>query len=226
MKQSTIRRTALTAVVVFTVLAATMALLAPATTGTVAAQTDGTANDSANGTATLEYNDQTIENQSVVVEEATISNGGYVAIFDEGGTLVGHSDYLESGEQTNVTVALNDSFTGDQVTIATAYTDDGDETFNESADAPYQENGAPISSTAYVTGDGASEQTTTSTAEETTEDGDTSAETTTEAAETTEDAGAAETTGDGETGTDGPGFGVVAALVGLLGAVAVALRRA
>ncbi|WP_157972741.1 DUF7282 domain-containing protein [Haloprofundus halophilus] len=226
MKQSTIRRTALTAVVAFTVLAATMALLAPATTGTVAAQSDGTANDSANGTATLEYNDQTVENQSVVVEEANLSNGGYVAIFDEGGNLVGHSDYLESGEQTNVTVSLNDSFTGDQVTIATAYTDDGDEAFNESADAPYRENGAPISSTAYVTSDGTSGETTTSAGDETTtEDGESSEETTTESSETAEDDGADEATEDGETSTDGPGFGVVVALVGLLGAVAVALRR-
>ncbi|KTG08505.1 hypothetical protein AUR64_17650 [Haloprofundus marisrubri] len=227
MTNSTIRRTALTAVVAFTVLAATMALLAPATVGTVAAQSDGAANDSANGTASLDYNDQTLENQSVVVEEANLSNGGYVAIFDEGGNLIGHTDYLESGEQTNLTVSLNESFTGDQVTIATAYTDDGNEMFNESADAAYQEGGAPISSTAYVTGNGMSEQTTTSTSEETTtESGESAEETTTEGEEAAETTESSETTEGGETSTTGPGFGIVVALVGLFGAVAVVLRRA
>ncbi|WP_224335026.1 DUF7282 domain-containing protein [Haloprofundus halobius] len=213
----------MTAVVALAVLAAAVTLLGPAATGAAAAQTNDSANDSANGTATLEYNDQTLENQSVVVEEANLSNGGYVVIFDEGGDLIGHSDYLEPGEQTNITVTLNDSFSGDQVTIATAHTDDGDQEFNQSADVPYQENGAPISSTAYLNTEGQSEETpsgneTTTSADETTTSVDT---------ESTDEAATDEATTEGEetTSTDGPGFGVVAALVGLLGAAAVALRR-
>ncbi|WP_224449233.1 DUF7282 domain-containing protein [Haloprofundus salilacus] len=216
MKQSTIRHAALTAGVAFAVLAAAMALIGPAATGTVAAQTNGTANDTANATATVEYNDQTIDGENVVVERVNLSNGGYVAIYDEGGSLVGHSDYLGSGEQTNVTVTLDEALSRSQVTVATVHTDDGNREFNESANAPYRDGGAPVSSTAYLTVEGGSEETTTTTTstDETTTSSDGAS-----ADETTADSS------DSTTSTDGPGFGVVAALVGLLAAVAIALRR-
>jgi PGF-CTERM protein len=204
-------------------------LVATALFGTVAltggaAAADATTN---NTSATLTFDDQTLENGTVTVSGANLSDGGYVAVTNASGAVLGHSEYLEAGVHENVTVALSADPARGGVFIATAYLDDGDESFNASADPAYvNENDVAISSTAYVTVEGsdAAPETTETTETETTTETTETTEATTTVAETTE---AAETTADatGETtSTEGPGFGVVAAVVGLLGAALFVAR--
>ena len=198
-------------------LVATALFGAAALTGGAAAA-DATTN---NTSATLTFDDQTLENGTVTVSEANLSDGGYVAVTNASGAVLGHSEYLEAGAHENVTVALSADPARGGVFIATAYLDDGDESFNASADPAYvNENDVAISSTAYVTVEGSDAAPETTETTETTE----STEATTTAAETTE---TAETTADATeetTSTEGPGFGVVAAVVGLLGAALFVAR--
>ncbi len=161
---------------------------------------------------------------SVTVSSVTLSDGGFVTIHDdtltEGAVLDsvrGTSEYLSPGTHTNVTVMLDEPLQGMSTVHAMAHYDtDGDEmyTFVESGgetDGPYVAAGAPVMDNAQVD---APAMTTTSEM--------TTMETTTEAMETTEAMGDGSTTSESG-GT--PGFGVAAALVALLAAGALALRR-
>jgi hypothetical protein len=127
-----------------------------------------------NATAAITFEDQQLNDSSVVVAETNLSDGGFVAIFDADGELLGNSSYLESGEHENVTIELNASIEDEQVLIATPHMDtNGNETLDFNAtqaeavgpanatDGPFIENDVPVSDVAFVTPEGESSQRTT-----------------------------------------------------------------
>jgi PGF-CTERM protein len=193
-------------------------VVATALLGTAALTGGAAAADATNNTsATVSFEDQPLEDGSLTVSELNLSDGGYVAVANSSGAVLGHSEYLEAGAHENVTVALSSTPARGGVFIATAYLDDGDESFNASADPAYvNENDVAISSTAYVTVEAADSGQATSEATETTE----TTETTDAMADTETTADATEET----TSSEGPGFGVVAAVAGLLGAALFVAR--
>lgn len=120
--------------------------------------------ESANATASIEFNDQPSNGSAVVVNQTNMSEGGFVAVFAQNGTLLGNSSYLESGSHENVTVELNVSISGAQVVVATPHMDTNDNQafdFNatraqevgpaNATDGPYIVNGIPVSDVAFVT---------------------------------------------------------------------------
>ncbi|WP_162224258.1 DUF7282 domain-containing protein [Halorussus salinus] len=138
------------------------------------------ANETANATVT--FTDQRTNGSAVVVDEANLSDGGYLAIFAQNGTLLGNSSYLEPGTYENVTVPLNTEINGSQVVIAAPHVDtDGDRQFGFNAtsaaevgaenatDRPYiGPNGLPIGEVAFVITGDAPRRTTTAAANRTT----------------------------------------------------------
>ncbi|WP_135825344.1 DUF7282 domain-containing protein [Halorussus ruber] len=134
---------------------------APLAQETTTTQSNETANESANVT----FDDQSVENSSLVVSEANLSAGGYVVVFAQNGTVLGNTSYLEPGTHENLTVNLTTPLSRSQVVIAAPHLDTNDnQTFDFNAtqaqqagaenatDRPYlQANGLPVSSVAFVT---------------------------------------------------------------------------
>ena len=119
-------------------------------------------------TATVTFNDQTVTNGSdtVTVDSANLSEGGFVAIHstpvnpDNGtpvDTVVGVSEYLGNGTSENITVTLDEPLTENQTLVAMPHLDtNGNEVYdfvtsNGSADGPYTEDGAAVVDTASIT---------------------------------------------------------------------------
>lgn len=82
-----------------------------------------------------------VAKDSVTIDRAILTQGGYVVIRGSDGKRIGQvievSPYLEPGEHTNITIQLGDFYTyneSDQL-IAMIYRDDGDKSFND-LDAP------------------------------------------------------------------------------------------
>ena len=128
-------------------------------------------NESANATASITFEDQPFNGSAVVVNETNLSDGGFVAVFDQDVELLGNSSYLEPGEYENVTIELNATIDREQVLVATPHMDtNGNETFDFNAteaeevgpanatDGPYLENDVPVSDVAFVTPENASTQ--------------------------------------------------------------------
>lgn len=162
--------------------------------------------------ASLSFSDQETDGKSVVVDDVTLPEGGYVVIHEatDGGpgAVLGHSQYLEPGTYKEVDVTLDSSLSKSQDLVAMAHREtnaNGEYDF-PNADGPYVKDGSAVTDRAMVTLATAETTTTTTTAETTT--------TTTEATTTT-------TTTEG----GGPGFGIAAALVALVGAALLAVRR-
>ena len=124
--------------------------------------------------ATVVLSDQTTDGTSVTVDSVNVSDGGFVVIHDDSlldgdvtGSVIGVSEYLEPGENENVTVTLFDGvpgaafnrteLSGNETLIAMPHRDtNANETYdfvatNGSADGPYAANGTAITSTANVT---------------------------------------------------------------------------
>jgi len=123
-------------------------------------------NETANASVT--FTDQRTNGSAVTVDEANLSDGGYLAVFAQNGSLLGNSSYLEPGTYENVTVPLDTQINGSQVVIAAPHLDtDGDQQFGFNAtraaevgaenatDRPYLgPNGLPVGEVAFViTGD-------------------------------------------------------------------------
>jgi len=175
---------------------------AVAVTGGVAAGASTT--QATNATADVSVDDQT-GGDAVTVAEATLSDGGFLVVYNGSGQIAGVSGYLDNGTHEDVTVQLSPALDRGQVVVAEARTDDGDESFNASDDTPYtNENDQPVGETAYVT----------------VEDGATGTETAT----ATEGDAATDAATTESTETSGPGFGAVAALVAIAGAALLARR--
>lgn len=197
-------RSTIPALVLLSVLVGAVALAGGLAAGTATAQT-------ANATADVSVDDQTGA-ESVTVAEATLPEGGFVVVYNASGGIVGVSEYLDNGTHEDVTLEVSPEFSRSQVAVAEVRADDGDESFNASADAPYtNDNGQPIGDTAYVTVEETETATPTATA--------TATPTATESDETATTAAT-----DEPTETSGPGFGIAAALVALVGAALLARR--
>ncbi|CQR53731.1 DUF7282 domain-containing protein [Haloferax massiliensis] len=108
-------------------------------------------------TATLQFDDQESDGSNVTVASANLSDGGYIAILDENGSVVGATDYLEPGEQENVTVPLLEPLNESATLTAQAHLDTNDNqtldflTSNGTEDGPYTMNGTPVTDDAEVT---------------------------------------------------------------------------
>ncbi|WP_425492907.1 DUF7282 domain-containing protein [Natrinema amylolyticum] len=174
--------------------------------------------------ATVDATDQQSDGETITVDSVTLHDGGFVTIHD--GTLAdgavfesvrGTSAYLGPGTHENVEIALDDPLTADGDVFAMAHRDtDGDETYDfleseGAADGPYAAASGPIMSLAGVTVDD-TETDEASMDDESMDDG--------ESMEAEDD----ETDDESATDDSVPGFGIVAALVALLGAALIARR--
>ena len=180
--------------------------------------------------ASVEFEDQTMDGDMVVVASVTLPEGGFVVIHDDAlndgdatGSVVGVSEYLEAGTHTDVNITVqvmtnggNDTGgtnnTGNEITlIAMPHMDTNNNQeydfvdSNGQDDGPYTETvgGGAVTDEARVTMDGQGGL----------DDG-------------LDDPGSGQDEDDGvvDDDEDAPGFGVVA-LLALLGAVAVLARR-
>jgi surface glycoprotein (TIGR04207 family)/PGF-CTERM protein len=174
--------------------------------------------------AEVEITNQTTDGTTATVDRVYLPDGGFVTIHD--GTLLdgatfdsvrGTSDYLESGESTDVEVSLDTPYEGDNGTvIAMPHQDTNDnETYDfvtseGEDDSPYTNaEGEIVLDSASLTVD-TSTPTPTATATATPEP----------TATATDEPTATETASE-----DQPGFGAVIALIALLGAALLAARR-
>jgi PGF-CTERM protein len=216
-----------TRTVVFAAVLA-LAVCAGVALGSAAATT--TTDEQTNETATVSVSDQQIDGESVTIDSATLPDGGFAVVYDEGNDRIGHSDYLDASDHENLTVSLNESVEDSQVLVVTLYRNNGTEDYNASEDTQaYQtETGADVSDVAYVyfedqsrddAGASTTDETTTATGDETAEE---SADETTEAAVADDESGD-EATEESSGGI--PGFTPITAVVALLAAALVALRR-
>ena len=148
------------------------ATLAQETTTTDDAATD---NESSESNATINFDEQSSNGTAVVVNGTTLSEGGFVVIYAENGTVIGNSSYLEPGEHENVTVELDVTLDRTQVLVGVAHADtNGDQRFDfnvseaeaaattaenttaetttqiEVTDGPYMEGGLPVTDVAFI----------------------------------------------------------------------------
>lgn len=108
--------------------------------------------DTGGGAASVTFDDQNSDGRSVVVQGATLSDGGFLVVHDGSGAVRGYSDYLEAGTHSAVEVTLDDRITETQTLVAMAHTDDGDESYEfPDSDGPYTAGGAPVTDDARVT---------------------------------------------------------------------------
>ncbi|MDS0299825.1 PGF-CTERM sorting domain-containing protein [Halogeometricum sp. S1BR25-6] len=184
--------------------------------------------------AVVAVSNQTTDGRSVTIDSVTLADGGFVTVHDASVTegavfdsVRGTSEYLAPGTHENVTVELSAPLNETTTIVPMAHMDtNGNEAYDfvtseGEADGPYVARGGPVVATAEVSLSG-----------ETTETG-TEMGTGTEMSEMTETEqemgmeAATETNGGEATSTDGstPGFGVAVAVVALLAAALLAVRR-
>ena len=93
--------------------------------------------------ASIAMDDPSAGAESMTVESASLSTGGYVVLHvdDRNGTVAGRTDYLGPGTHENVRIRIDRRLDEGTPLVAVAYRDsDGDELFSPgptSADAPY-----------------------------------------------------------------------------------------
>ncbi|MWG36870.1 DUF7282 domain-containing protein [Halomarina oriensis] len=186
-------------------------------------------NQSTSASVTVE--DQTTDGSVVTIASASLPEGGFVTIHDDtlqDGAVIesvrGTSEYQEAGNVTDLNVTLDTAFENTSTVIAMPHMDTNDNqqydfvTSEGSDDGPYtNEDGSPVTDSAELTvggeGDG-----TTGTPTDTTEETPTPSEPTTTEGEQTDD-------GTPTTDTSQPGFGIIVALVALVAAALLAVRR-
>lgn len=108
----------------------------------------------------VRFDDQ-VATDSVVIETATLPEGGFVAVYtvtdDEPAVRLGHSDYLAPGDHEAVSVDLEQRLTRSRPLVAVVHRDtDGDRAFGfdsdgNGTDAPYTFEGDRVSDTATIT---------------------------------------------------------------------------
>ncbi|USZ67114.1 hypothetical protein NGM10_10270 [Halorussus salilacus] len=137
--------------------------------------------------ADVTINEQESDGEQVVIESATLPEGGFVTIHDETllegdalGSVVGVSTYLEAGTHEDVTITLGRPLAETQTVIAMPHYDDNENQVYDfiisggGVDAPYTSDGEAVVDDATVTVDGVEEtteeveETTTEEVEETT----------------------------------------------------------
>ncbi|RQH01356.1 DUF7282 domain-containing protein [Natrarchaeobius oligotrophus] len=116
------------------------------------------------GTATISFADQESDGESVVVDDVSLSEGGFVAVYDGADVSVdpdgirGVSDSLEPGEHEDVEIPLDEPLGESGPLVAVVHHDtSGDETFryaetDGTEDEPYvADGGGPVLDGAFVT---------------------------------------------------------------------------
>lgn len=183
-------------------------------------------------TATVSFSDQVVADsqQEVVVDSATLSDGGFVAIHrgSATGPVIGTSKKLGPGTHSNIRVDLDQPISSATTLVAMPHLDTDDDNAYEftggAVDKPYTTNGAPVTSSATVTLDTPTPTPTatpTDTPEPTTAPPTDTPEPETETPTPTE----ADTPEPTTTSQDGPGFGVAVSVLALLAAALLAARR-
>ena len=146
--------------------------------GTETPEDDGEddSDDGSDDGATIEFRNQSSDGTEVTVESVTLPDGGYVAFHDTSlldgevlGSVVGVSEYLDSGTSEDVDVTLFDVEGADladeelsdgQALVPMPHRETGDnETYDFVAtdgeeDGPYTRAGAPVVDLGYVAVDG------------------------------------------------------------------------
>ncbi|NLV12073.1 DUF7282 domain-containing protein [Haloarcula argentinensis] len=176
-------------------------------------------------TATVSISDQESDGSEVVVDSAQLSEGGFIAIHEGSASddVVGNSEYLGAGSHDDITITLDEPMDEDFTAVAMPHLDtNGNEEYDfPGDDGPYTQNGSAVTDSANVT-----------IVEEQTETPEGPTETPEGPTETPE--GPTETPeGPTDTGTDevetteqtGPGFTAAIALIALVAAALLAVRR-
>ena len=115
-------------------------------------------------TATVTFDDQDSDGNTVTVDSASLPDGGFVTIHDSTlldgdaiGSVVGTSEYLEPGDHEDVTVELDESIDGTQTLIAMPHMDTNENqqydfvTSEGLDDTPYLADGGAVTDDASVT---------------------------------------------------------------------------
>jgi len=180
-------------------------------------------------TATVSISDQESDGSEVTVDSAQLSEGGFIVIHDstllEGevaGSVVGNSEYLEAGSHEDVTITLDEPMDENFTAIAMPHLDtNGNEAYDfPDADGPYTQNGSAVTASANVTVSAEPPETETEPPETETEP----PETETEPPETETEPMDTETEAT-TTAAEGPGFTAAIALIALIAAALLAVRR-
>ncbi|WP_407036744.1 DUF7282 domain-containing protein [Halovalidus salilacus] len=108
--------------------------------------TEDEAGDEANASVTFE--DQESNGTSVVVDEVTVNEGGFVAIHNSSllagdaiGSVIGSSEYLEEGTHEDVEVELNESLEENETLVAMPHQDTNDNEENDFVETEGEEDG-------------------------------------------------------------------------------------
>ncbi|WP_336337275.1 DUF7282 domain-containing protein [Haloarcula brevis] len=182
-------------------------------------------------TATVSISNQESDGSEVVVDSAQLSDGGFIVIHDssllEGevaGSVVGNSEYLEAGSHEDITITLDEPMDENFTAIAMPHLDtNGNEAYDfPDADGPYTQNGSAVTDSANVTVV-AEEPPETETEPPETETEP--PETETEPPETETEPMDTETEAPETTEASGPGFTAAIALIALVAAALLAVRR-
>ncbi|NLV12074.1 DUF7282 domain-containing protein [Haloarcula argentinensis] len=177
------------------------------------------------GTASVSISDQESTGSEVVVDSAQLSDGGFIAIHagNASGDVVGNSEYLGAGSHEDVTITLDEPMDEDFTAVAMPHRDtNGNEAYDfPGDDSPYTSNDSAVTDSANVTI--VEEQTEAPDTETETEAPDTETETEEQTEETTTmDSGTDEVETTEQTG---PGFTAALALIALVAAALLAVRR-
>lgn len=120
--------------------------------------------DELEGNASISIDDQNSTGESVTVDTVSLSEGGFVAIYDgvdvsldpEG--VIGNSEYLESGEHDDLEIELDEPLSESGPIVAAVHHDTtGEETFeyvesDGADDEPYvTQGGMPVLDSAFIT---------------------------------------------------------------------------
>ncbi len=192
--------------------------------------------------ASVTFDDQISPGGAVVtVNEVTLSEGGFVAIHvnSPSGQIIGSSKILSAGTHENVRIALDQTLGSDGTLVAMPHFDeDRDSQFDPSVDGAYTADGAPVTDSAEITYAEAStdqepETVTVTRTVTVIQDSPTPREVTRTVERTVEVTRTVERTVTRTvertvtiTQTDGqPGFGIALAVVALIAAALLAVRR-
>ncbi|ELY45652.1 hypothetical protein C495_07725, partial [Natronorubrum sulfidifaciens JCM 14089] len=104
-------------------------------------------------TASIAFEDQQQDGESVIIEEVTLSDGGFIVITDSGEEPLVVSDYLGAGTHENVTIERDEVDLVGRLTATVHQDTTDDETYayedsDGEEDRPYLENGFPVADTA------------------------------------------------------------------------------
>jgi PGF-CTERM protein len=193
--------------------------------GGVSASADG----KISGPATVTFNDQSSSGTTVTVSSVYLPAGGFVAIHegDAGGPVIGTSTFLTSGTHEDVEVTLDEPYEDAQTVtlVAMPHQDTNNNKTYEfpGDDGPYTENGSAVTDSASAT----IERGTPTPRVVTVEQPSPTPRVVTETRVVTVTVDDEETTPVTEmTETQGqPGFGIAVAVVALLAAALLAVRR-